>query len=85
LSLQTSRARYFHLRHGRFLQRDRKGYVDGGNLYEAFESDPARFVDPLGLLADGGTCPSRSKHIGRRRECHSEWRITAKEGVTQWS
>jgi len=48
LSLQYSRARYFDLKHGRFLQRDPKGYIDGGNLYEAFGSNPARFRDPMG-------------------------------------
>jgi RHS repeat-associated protein len=50
LSLQYSRARYFDLKHGRFLQRDPKGYVDGGNLYEAFGSNPARFTDPMGTF-----------------------------------
>ena len=48
LALQYSRARYFDLKHGRFLQRDPKGYIDGSNLYEAFGSNPTRFVDPTG-------------------------------------
>ncbi len=50
LALQYSRARYFDLKHGRFLQRDPKGYIDGSNLYEAFGSNPARFTDPYGLF-----------------------------------
>ncbi|MCZ2111411.1 MAG: hypothetical protein LC118_17910, partial [Dehalococcoidia bacterium] len=50
LALQYSRARYFDLKHGRFLQRDPKGYIDGANLYEAFGSNPARFTDPMGTL-----------------------------------
>ncbi len=48
LALQYSRARYFDLTHGRFLQRDPTGYADGSNLYEAFASNPARFTDPMG-------------------------------------
>ena len=48
LALQYSRARYFDLTHGRFLQRDPTGYADGSNLYEAFASNPARFSDPMG-------------------------------------
>ena len=48
LALQYSRARYFDLKHGRFLQRDPKGYIDGANLYEAFRGNPARFTDPMG-------------------------------------
>ena len=48
LALQYSRARYFDLTHGRFLQRDPTGYADGSNLYEAFGSNPARFRDPMG-------------------------------------
>ncbi|NLX12294.1 MAG: hypothetical protein GXY44_01390 [Phycisphaerales bacterium] len=42
------RARHYDLNNGRWLQRDPKGYIDGGNLYEAFGSNPARFVDPSG-------------------------------------
>lgn len=34
--------------HGRFLQRDPAGYIDGANLYEAFKSNPLRFLDPTG-------------------------------------
>ena len=49
LALQYSRARYFDLKHGRFLQRDPKGYIDGANLYEAFLSNPLRFRDALGM------------------------------------
>jgi RHS repeat-associated protein len=49
LQLQYNRARYYDLRHGRWLQRDPTGYTDGGNLYEAFGGNPGRFADPMGL------------------------------------
>jgi hypothetical protein len=42
------RARFYDLKHGRWLQRDPVGYADTENLYEAFGSNPARFVDPSG-------------------------------------
>jgi RHS repeat-associated protein len=42
------RARFYDLQHGRWLQRDPKGYVDGGNLYEAFGGNAVRNVDPNG-------------------------------------
>jgi RHS repeat-associated protein len=46
--LMNFRARYYDVKHGRWLQRDRSGYADGGNLYEAFRSNATRFQDPLG-------------------------------------
>ena len=48
LMLQYNRARYYDVRHGRWLQRDPSGYVDGNNLYESFGSNPYSFVDPMG-------------------------------------
>ena len=36
------RARFYDPEHGCWLQRDPLGYVDGGNLYEAFRSNAAR-------------------------------------------
>lgn len=48
LQLQYNRARYYDLRHGRWLQRDPLGYVDGGNLYEGFGGNPGRYLDPMG-------------------------------------
>ncbi len=39
--------------HGRFLQRDPAGYVDGMNLYEYVRSRPTRWVDPGGSLSQG--------------------------------
>ncbi len=46
--LVYARARYYHPTLGRWMARDPKGYVDGGNLYEAFGSNHARFADPMG-------------------------------------
>ncbi len=46
--LQYNRARYYNPRHGRWLQRDPKGYVNSGTLYEGFASNPLRYPDPLG-------------------------------------
>ncbi|MHC4500187.1 MAG: RHS repeat-associated core domain-containing protein, partial [Planctomycetota bacterium] len=42
------RARYFDPQHGRWLQRDPKGYVDGMNLYKAFGNNPLVRRDPMG-------------------------------------
>ena len=46
------RARYYDLLNGRWLQRDRKQYVHSPNLYEGFQGNPTRFLDPDGELAD---------------------------------
>ena len=46
--LVFARARYYHPTLGRWMSRDPKGYVDGGNLYEAFGSNNARYADPMG-------------------------------------
>ena len=51
-SLLYVRDRYYDLVNGRWYQRDRKGNVDGPNLYEAFGGNAERFVDPDGQLAD---------------------------------
>jgi len=40
--------RHYDPRHGRWLQRDPSGYVDGMNLYEYTKSRPARLADPIG-------------------------------------
>ncbi len=48
LVLQYNRARYYDLRHGRWLQRDPGGYADTQNLYEGFGSNPTRWADPYG-------------------------------------
>jgi RHS repeat-associated protein len=49
--LVFARARYYHPELGRWTRRDPKGYVDGGNLYEAFRSNHARYVDPMGTAS----------------------------------
>ncbi len=46
--LVYARARLYHPKLARSMARDPKGYVDGGKLYEAFGSNPARFTDPMG-------------------------------------
>jgi len=46
--LVLARARYYHPTLGRWTQRDPTGYADGGNLYEAFGSNPVRYTDPMG-------------------------------------
>ena len=52
LVLINFRARTYLPHHARFLQRDPTGYSDGNNLYEAFGSNPLRYVDPNGLLIE---------------------------------
>ncbi len=42
------RARHYDLKHGRWLQRDPLGFVDGPNLYEAFGGNPMVNLDPEG-------------------------------------
>ena len=44
-----NRARYLHSRHGRFMQQDPLGYVDGMSLYEYVGSGPVSRRDALGL------------------------------------
>jgi hypothetical protein len=39
---------------GRWLEQDPDGYVNGANLYQFVESNPLRYVDPLGLGATIG-------------------------------
>lgn len=48
--LLNARARFYDPEHGRWLQRDPKGYVDGPNLYEAFKGNPLAHIDPFGLM-----------------------------------
>jgi len=43
--------RYYDPETGRFLQRDPAGYADGPSLYQYARSNPAFYVDPLGLRA----------------------------------
>ncbi|MCG8376320.1 MAG: RHS repeat-associated core domain-containing protein, partial [Chlorobiales bacterium] len=47
--VQYNRARHYDPVHGRWLQRDPAGYVDGMNLYEYVRSNPSTGVDPSGL------------------------------------
>lgn len=66
LSLYHYRARAYDAKHGRFLQRDPAGYVDGMNLYEYVRSNPIRYRDPYGLdLTKTG--PERYKGSGKGR------------------
>ena len=44
------RHRVYHAQMGRWLQRDRIGYVDGMGLYEYVHSAPLALGDPLGLV-----------------------------------
>ena len=46
--LQFNRARHYDPHHGRWLQRDPSGYVDGMNLYEYARSSPSVNADPTG-------------------------------------
>jgi RHS repeat-associated protein len=47
--LQDFRARVYLPQLGRWLQRDRLGYIEGRNLYEAFGTNPVSRLDPYGL------------------------------------
>ena len=46
--LYYARNRYYHPALGRWLSRDRLGYLDGMGLYEYVGSSPVRRVDPYG-------------------------------------
>jgi RHS repeat-associated protein len=48
-TLLFARARHYDPKHGRWLQRDPAGFVDGPNPYEAFGGNPASFLDPSGM------------------------------------
>jgi RHS repeat-associated protein len=39
---------------GRWNRQDPAGFVDGSNLYQHVRSSPVRFVDPMGLMGQGG-------------------------------
>ena len=43
---------------GRWMEQDPAGYVDGLNLYQSEDSDPANKTDPLGLAAGRCNCQS---------------------------
>ena len=47
--LYCVRNRWYHPTHGRWVQRDPSGYVDGNSLYEYCVSSPNNGVDPQGL------------------------------------
>ena len=47
------RARYYSPELGRFMQPDPVGYIGGINLYTYCRNNPARFVDPFGLISFG--------------------------------
>jgi RHS repeat-associated protein len=49
--LQFFRSRYYDPTLGRFVSEDPARFAGGRNFYEAFEANPLRYVDPLGLLA----------------------------------
>lgn len=49
--LYTVRFRQYSPVLGRWLERDRAGYVDGSNLYEMLRSNPGSFSDPTGLAS----------------------------------
>lgn len=56
--LSWTLARAYDARHGRFLQRDPLGFVDGPNLYVFARNAPGTRVDPLGFKStelDAGT------------------------------
>ncbi|MCP4592281.1 MAG: hypothetical protein GY842_16230 [bacterium] len=50
--IQYNRARSYDLTHGRWLQRDPAGYMDGMNLYQYLRSRPTFLLDPSGMLSN---------------------------------
>jgi hypothetical protein len=57
------------MKHGRWLQRDPKGYVDGPNLYEAFGGNALVNVDPEGQGILDFLRRLREKVCGTRERC----------------
>ncbi|NLE58917.1 MAG: hypothetical protein GX616_11185, partial [Planctomycetes bacterium] len=51
-ALLYARARHYDMKHGRWLQRDPLGFIDGPNLYEAFGGNALVRVDPYGEQDD---------------------------------
>src|SRR5690606_13066332 len=51
IGLYYYRNRHYDPEHGRFLQRDPLGYVDGMGLYEYVMGNPVGYLDPMGLNA----------------------------------
>jgi RHS repeat-associated protein len=47
-ALLYARARHYDMKHGRWLQRDPLGFIDGPNLYEAFGGNALSSMDPFG-------------------------------------
>ena len=43
------RMRQYDQTHGRFIQRDPAGYIDGANLFEYVGGNAVKYIDPLGL------------------------------------
>jgi len=64
--IQYSRARYYDLDNGRWLQRDPIGYKDGMNLYEYGESHPTLVTDPTGsyIVVTPGVFYNPFRHAG---------------------
>jgi RHS repeat-associated protein len=52
-ALLYARARHYDLKHGRWLQRDPLGFIDGPNLYEAFGGNALVNLDPMGEQISG--------------------------------
>lgn len=57
------RARYYHSKIGRFLNRDPIGFPDGYNFYKYANNNPVNNKDPLGLMSTGSYCKNKSKPI----------------------
>lgn len=70
IGLYYYRNRHYDPEHGRFLQRDPLGYVDGMGLYEYVMGNPVLYIDVFGeniVLLIGAAIVSTAAHIKRVR------------------
>jgi RHS repeat-associated protein len=66
------RARYYHPQLGRFVARDRLGFMAGMNSYEGFKSAPLSRLDPSGFLDTPIACNRNEFSVGDIRSNY--WR-----------
>jgi RHS repeat-associated protein len=64
----NTRTRWYSPTLETWTQQDPAGYVDDPNLYEFQRSNPARYLDPLGLAPEGGIVLPGGGFVGQNGE-----------------